>query len=140
MKKLLTPILSEPQSVSIPGKGTYWGNWIVIKGQQTLIANETAVAWRNWRCDQGETFRTYLQLSVDILLLTCLQRPQHLMKVVLRILRLFLLRLGRKPAWMLLRSLFSMKLETIRGLERGVEKVNSFSIVEVFTFLCLYIT
>ncbi|OSS44046.1 hypothetical protein B5807_11145 [Epicoccum nigrum] len=49
-------ILSEPQSVSIPGQGTYWGNWIVIKGQQTLIANETVVAWRNWRCDQGETF------------------------------------------------------------------------------------
>ncbi|KAG9200840.1 hypothetical protein G6514_006548 [Epicoccum nigrum] len=46
----------KPQSVSIPGQGTYWGNWIVIKGQQTLIANETVVAWRNWRCDQGETF------------------------------------------------------------------------------------
>lgn len=134
MKKLLTPILSEPQSVSIPGKGTYWGNWIVIKGQQTLIANETVVAWRNWRCDQGETFRTYLQLSVDILLLTCLQRPQRPMKVVLRILRLFLLGLGRRPAWMLLRSLFSMKLEMIRRLERGVEKVNRFSIVEVLTF------
>ena len=63
MKKLLTSILSEPQSVSIPGKGTYWGNWIIIKGQQTLIANETAVAWRNWRCDQGETFRMYLHVA-----------------------------------------------------------------------------
>ena len=56
---MLISIFSEPQSVSISGKGTYWGNWIVIKGQQTLIANETVVAWRNWRCDQGETFRTY---------------------------------------------------------------------------------
>ncbi|KAF2675591.1 hypothetical protein K458DRAFT_381227 [Lentithecium fluviatile CBS 122367] len=46
----------KPASVHIPGGGTYHGNWVVIKGQQTLIANETVVAWRNWRCEEGETF------------------------------------------------------------------------------------
>jgi hypothetical protein len=113
LNKMLTSILLEPQSVSIPGKGTYWGNWIVIKGQQTLIANETVVAWRNWRCDQGETFRMYLQSSPNILLLTCLQRPPYPMKVALRILRLFLLGLGRRRVWMLLPSLSSTRSEMI---------------------------
>ncbi|KAK3369732.1 hypothetical protein B0T24DRAFT_722554 [Lasiosphaeria ovina] len=42
--------------VAIPGGGTYKGQWSQIIGEQTLIANETAVAWRNWRCEIGETF------------------------------------------------------------------------------------
>jgi hypothetical protein len=116
LKEMLISILLEPQSVSIPGKGTYWGNWIVIRGQQTLIANETVVAWRNWRCDQGETFRMCLQSSLNILLLTSLQRPQRLMKVALRILRLFLLGLGRRQVWMSLLLLSSTRSEMIRRL------------------------
>ncbi|CAJ2505234.1 Uu.00g126280.m01.CDS01 [Anthostomella pinea] len=42
--------------VHIPGGGSYMGQWSNIIGQQTLIANETTVAWRNWRCETGETF------------------------------------------------------------------------------------
>ncbi|KAH6623078.1 hypothetical protein F5144DRAFT_352417 [Chaetomium tenue] len=42
--------------VAIPGGGTYMGQWSEIIGEQTLIANETVVAWRNWRCETGETF------------------------------------------------------------------------------------
>lgn len=125
-------ILSEPQSVSIPGQGTYWGNWIVIKGQQTLIANETVVAWRNWRCDQGETFRMYSPLSPIIVLLTCFQRPQLLMKAVLRILRPSLQRRGRRQVWMLLLLLSSTRLEMTRELRWLVEKVDSFSRIGAF--------
>jgi hypothetical protein len=132
LKKMLTSMFLEPQSVSIPGKGTYWGNFVVIKGQQTLIANETVVAWRNWRCDQGETFRMYLQSSLNILLLTFLQLPQRLMKVALRILRLFLLGLGRRQVWMSLLLLSSTRSEMIKERRCCEEKVNSVSSIGVF--------
>ncbi|GAB1316609.1 hypothetical protein MFIFM68171_06819 [Madurella fahalii] len=42
--------------IPIPGGGTYMGWWGEIIGQQTLIANETVVAWTNWRCEVGFTF------------------------------------------------------------------------------------
>ncbi|KAL4866179.1 hypothetical protein BDV12DRAFT_173231 [Aspergillus spectabilis] len=45
-----------PPAVQVPGGGGYYGMWTSIIGEQTLIANETAIAWRNWRCDVGEPF------------------------------------------------------------------------------------
>lgn len=42
------------------------GQWSEIVGEQTLIANETVVAWRNWRCETGETFRKWMHLTCFI--------------------------------------------------------------------------
>lgn len=49
--------------VQIPGGGTYRGQWSLILGEQTLVQNETAVAWHNWRCEIGETFRKSVPLN-----------------------------------------------------------------------------
>ncbi|MCJ1425573.1 hypothetical protein MMC29_003473 [Sticta canariensis] len=46
----------DPPVIKIPGGGEYHGEWGLIRGQQTLIPNETAIAWNNWRCDVGFVF------------------------------------------------------------------------------------
>ncbi|KAL4996286.1 hypothetical protein BDV10DRAFT_187233 [Aspergillus recurvatus] len=47
-----------PPAVDVPGGGGgYYGMWHSVTGQQTAIANETAISWQNWRCDIGEPFR-----------------------------------------------------------------------------------
>lgn len=46
----------DPPVVKVPGAGEYHGEWCLIIGKQTLIPNETVVAWKNWRCEIGETF------------------------------------------------------------------------------------
>lgn len=35
--------------------------WTSIIGQQTVVRNETAVAWKQWRCEVGETFRKSIE-------------------------------------------------------------------------------
>ncbi|GES61360.1 hypothetical protein ATEIFO6365_0011001900 [Aspergillus terreus] len=46
----------KPPVVQVPGAGAYHGGWTSIVGQQTVVRNETAIAWKNWRCETGETF------------------------------------------------------------------------------------
>lgn len=46
----------KPPSVQIPGGGTYHGQWHTFTGDQTKIANETVLTWKNWRCEVGDTF------------------------------------------------------------------------------------
>ncbi|KAG2419200.1 hypothetical protein HFD88_003995 [Aspergillus terreus] len=46
----------KPPVVQVPGAGAYHGGWTSIIGQQTVVRNETAIAWKNWRCETGETF------------------------------------------------------------------------------------
>ncbi|KAJ5604427.1 hypothetical protein N7510_009581 [Penicillium lagena] len=46
----------KPPVVQVPGAGAYHGEWTSIIGQQTVVRNETAIAWKNWRCETGETF------------------------------------------------------------------------------------
>ncbi|KAF2004771.1 hypothetical protein P154DRAFT_37434 [Amniculicola lignicola CBS 123094] len=48
--------IPDPPVVKVPGSGEYHGQWCLIQGQQTMIPNETVVAWKNWRCEVGETF------------------------------------------------------------------------------------
>ncbi|RDW93188.1 uncharacterized protein DSM5745_00510 [Aspergillus mulundensis] len=51
----------DPPLVKVPGGGGgYYGMWQRIIGQQTLIPNETALVWKNWRCDIGEPFPAVL--------------------------------------------------------------------------------
>lgn len=54
-------LLVEPPVVQVPGAGAYHGGWTSIVGQQTVVRNETAIAWKNWRCETGETFRKSIQ-------------------------------------------------------------------------------
>jgi hypothetical protein len=53
------------------------GQWSEIIGEQTLIANETVVAWRNWRCETGETFRKWTHLTSFSLLSLTIQQLLH---------------------------------------------------------------
>ncbi|KAL5361514.1 hypothetical protein BJX96DRAFT_165956 [Aspergillus floccosus] len=46
----------KPRFVQVPGAGAYHGMWTSIIGQQTVVRNETAVSWKNWRCETGVTF------------------------------------------------------------------------------------
>jgi hypothetical protein len=48
----------DPPVVEVPGGGgSFNGMWQSVTGQQTVIANETAISWKNWRCDVEEPFR-----------------------------------------------------------------------------------
>ncbi|MCJ1441574.1 MAG: hypothetical protein MMC23_002063 [Stictis urceolatum] len=51
----------KPAVVKVPGGGEYHGEWALVVAQQSMIANETVVAYKNWRCEVGETFGKLLR-------------------------------------------------------------------------------
>ena len=66
---------TDPPVVQIPHGGSYHGEWALLIAQQTVIANETAVAWKNWRCEIGTTFRKFLSFALLLLGLCAMYLP-----------------------------------------------------------------
>ncbi|KAL3435005.1 hypothetical protein BDV09DRAFT_185443 [Aspergillus tetrazonus] len=57
-----------PPVVEVPGGGgSFNGMWQSVTGQQTVIANETAISWKNWRCDVGEPFPAAASHEIGIM-------------------------------------------------------------------------
>jgi len=46
----------EPAVVKVPGGAEFHGEWSIIKAQQTVVGNETAISWNNWRCEVGTPY------------------------------------------------------------------------------------
>lgn len=47
----------------VPGGGEFHGEWAEIMAQQTLVNNETALSWNNWRCDVGTPYGQFVRFS-----------------------------------------------------------------------------
>ncbi|KAL4771703.1 hypothetical protein BDW60DRAFT_57225 [Aspergillus nidulans var. acristatus] len=57
-----------PPVVEVPGGGgSFNGMWQSVTGQQTVIANETAISWKNWRCDVEEPFPAAASHEIGII-------------------------------------------------------------------------
>ncbi|KAL9118461.1 MAG: hypothetical protein Q9187_004992 [Circinaria calcarea] len=46
----------EPRVIKLPGGAEFHGEWAVVRAQQTVLPNETAISWNNWRCDVGTPY------------------------------------------------------------------------------------